>query len=119
MDSIYSNLNYTCSRMLNTPMKIRREVVYNILIEFGLPMELVRLIKMFLNEKKTSWPESTSELSDGATAACRRNLVSRGQRDRSLRPYSLFSRPELLLFLPSSSSIVLKNLSGPRSRPIT
>jgi len=25
----------------------RREVLYNILIEFGIPMKLVRLIKMF------------------------------------------------------------------------
>jgi hypothetical protein len=29
---------------------MRREVLYNILIEFGVPMELVRLIKMCLNE---------------------------------------------------------------------
>jgi hypothetical protein len=29
---------------------VRREVLYNILIEFGVPMKLVRLIKMFLNE---------------------------------------------------------------------
>jgi hypothetical protein len=29
---------------------IRREVLYNILIEFGIPMKLVRLIKMCLNE---------------------------------------------------------------------
>ena len=29
---------------------VRREVLYNILIEFGIPMKLVRLIKMFLNE---------------------------------------------------------------------
>jgi hypothetical protein len=28
---------------------VRREVLYNILIEFGVPMELVRLIKMCLN----------------------------------------------------------------------
>jgi len=28
----------------------RREVLYNILIEFGIPMKLVRLIKMYLNE---------------------------------------------------------------------
>jgi hypothetical protein len=28
---------------------VRREVLYNILIEFGVPMKLVRLIKMFLN----------------------------------------------------------------------
>jgi hypothetical protein len=29
---------------------VRRELVYNILIEFGIPMKLVRLIKMCLNE---------------------------------------------------------------------
>jgi hypothetical protein len=29
---------------------VRREVFYNILIEFGVPMNLVRLIKMCLNE---------------------------------------------------------------------
>jgi hypothetical protein len=27
----------------------RREVLYNILIEFGIPMKVVRLIKMYLN----------------------------------------------------------------------
>ena len=30
---------------------VRREVVYSILIEFGIPMKLVRLIKMCLNGK--------------------------------------------------------------------
>jgi hypothetical protein len=29
---------------------VGREVLYNILIEFGVPMKLVRLIKMCLNE---------------------------------------------------------------------
>jgi hypothetical protein len=29
---------------------VRSEVLYNILIEFGVPMKLVRLIQMFLNE---------------------------------------------------------------------
>jgi hypothetical protein len=29
---------------------VRREVLYNILIEFGVPVRLVRLIKMCLNE---------------------------------------------------------------------
>jgi hypothetical protein len=29
---------------------VRREVVYNILIEFGIPMKLVSLIEMCLNE---------------------------------------------------------------------
>ena len=30
---------------------VRREVLYNILIEFGIPMKLVRLLKICLNEK--------------------------------------------------------------------
>jgi hypothetical protein len=29
---------------------VRRAVLYNILIEFGIPLKLVRLIKMCLNE---------------------------------------------------------------------
>jgi hypothetical protein len=29
---------------------VKREVLYNILIEFGVPMNLLRLIKMCLNE---------------------------------------------------------------------
>jgi hypothetical protein len=29
---------------------VRKEVLYNILIEFGVPMKLIRLIKMYLNE---------------------------------------------------------------------
>jgi hypothetical protein len=41
--------------------------------------------------------------------------VPRGQRDGSLRPYSRFSRPEQLLFLSSSSSVVFTRLSGARS----
>jgi hypothetical protein len=45
--------------------------------------------------------------------------VSRGQRGATLRPYSRFPRSEPLLFLPSSSSVVLTRLSGPRSRPTT
>jgi hypothetical protein len=36
-----------------------------------------------------------------------------GLRDVSLRPYSRFSRPESLLFLPSGSSVVRTRLSGP------
>jgi hypothetical protein len=32
---------------------VRREVSYSILVEFGIPMKLVRLAKMCLNEKKS------------------------------------------------------------------
>jgi hypothetical protein len=45
--------------------------------------------------------------------------VWRGQRNGFPRPYSRFSRPEPLPFLPSRSSIVLTSLSGPSSRPTT
>jgi hypothetical protein len=31
-------------------VSVRKEVLYNILIEFGIPMKLVRLIKVCLNE---------------------------------------------------------------------
>jgi hypothetical protein len=34
----------------NTYESVRREVLYNILIVFGVPMKLVRLIKICLNE---------------------------------------------------------------------
>jgi hypothetical protein len=45
--------------------------------------------------------------------------VSRGQRNGSPQPYSQFSRPKLLFFLSSISSVVLTRLSGSRSRPTT
>jgi hypothetical protein len=35
---------------------VRREVLYNILLEFGVPMKLVRLIKMFLTETYSKVP---------------------------------------------------------------
>jgi hypothetical protein len=43
----------------------------------------------------------------------------RGQRGGSLWPWSRFSGLEPLHFFPSSSSVVLTRLSGPRSRPTT
>jgi hypothetical protein len=75
-------------------------------------------------KKLTPWPESAIELyrpSDRRLSAklVPTFVVSRGQRDESLRPYSRLSRPEPLLFHPCSSSIVLTRLSGPRSRQIT
>jgi hypothetical protein len=45
--------------------------------------------------------------------------VSRGQRNRSPRPYSRISRPESLQFFPSGSSVALTRLGGPRSKPTT
>jgi hypothetical protein len=34
---------------------VRREVLYNILIEFGVPLKLVRLIKMLYQDGGTCW----------------------------------------------------------------
>jgi hypothetical protein len=42
-----------------------------------------------------------------------------GERTTNVSSRLALSRPESLLFLPSSSSIVLKRLSGPRSGPTT
>jgi hypothetical protein len=77
--------------------------------------------------KQTPWSESASELYRPSDSRLWAKLVPtfadrgvpRGQRDGSLRPYSRVSRPEPLLFLPSSSSVLLTRLSGPRSRPTT
>jgi hypothetical protein len=75
----------------------------------------------------TPWPEPASELYRPSDRRLSTKLVptfcgwrvTHGQRDASLRPYSGISRPELLLFLSNSSSVVLTRLSEPRSRPIT
>jgi hypothetical protein len=70
----------------------------------------------------TPWPESESELDLPRDRLMSAKLVPiyaervpRAQCDGSL----WLSRPEPLLFLPSSSSIVLTRLSGPRPRPTT
>jgi hypothetical protein len=72
---------------------------------------------LLVSNKKTPWPESASELyrrSDHRLSAklvlIFAGRVPRGQSDGSLRPYSWFSRPEPLLFLSSSSSIVLTRI---------
>jgi hypothetical protein len=77
--------------------------------------------------KQTPWPESASEpyrpsdrhLSAKLVATCVDRVVTRSQLDGSPTAVISFSRPDPLLFLPSSSSIVLRKLSGPRSRPTT
>jgi hypothetical protein len=81
----------------------------------------------FPGSNKTPWPQSASELYRPSDRLLPAKLVTTfadiechvvGVTDL-LRPYSRFSRPEPQLFLPSSSSIVLTRLSGPRSRPTT
>jgi hypothetical protein len=47
------------------------------------------------------------------------SILARGQREGSLRPYSQLSRPKQLFLLPSSSSVVLTRLGGPRSKSNT
>jgi hypothetical protein len=73
----------------------------------------------------TLWPSPRVNYTDQAPASLSAKVVStfadRGCHVVSvtdpLRPYSRISTPEPLLFLPSSSTIVLARLSGPCSRP--
>jgi hypothetical protein len=53
---------------------VRREILYNILIEFGIAMKLVRLIKMCLNETYNTDHEG-KHLSD--TFSTRNGLIKR------------------------------------------
>jgi hypothetical protein len=50
MQSGYKEKLVECKETYDPHDSVRREVLYNILIEFGISMELVRLIKMCLNE---------------------------------------------------------------------
>jgi hypothetical protein len=61
------------------------------------------------------WPSLVGEV----TANFFGQRMLRGLRNGSAWLYSRLSRPEPLLFLSSSSSIVLMRLSGLRSRPST
>jgi hypothetical protein len=76
--------------------------------------------------QKPPWPESATKSYRPSHCRLSAKLVPTFADIRchvvsvtSLRPYSWFSRPDPLLFLPSSSSVALKRLSGPRSRPTT
>jgi hypothetical protein len=61
----------------------------------------------------TELPQLVGEVSDNFCGY----RVPRGQCDGTLWPYS--SKPGPLIFLSSSSSILLMRQSGPRSRPTT
>jgi hypothetical protein len=86
-----------------------------------------RIFTLIMNKQQTPWPEFSSELYRPSDCRLSAKLVptfvdrgvSRSQRDGSPRPYSRFSRPQPLLFLSSSSSIVFTRLSELRSRPTT
>jgi hypothetical protein len=85
----------------------------------------IHLITLEFIKKKTLWPEFASELYRPSDRRLSAKLiqtfadrgVSRSYREGSLLPYSWISRPKSLLFISSSSSIVLMRLSGQRSRP--
>jgi hypothetical protein len=62
----------------------------------------------------TGWPPLIDEVNSSFSG----QRVPRGQIDGSLWPYSRPSTPKPLLFLPSSSSIVLTRLSGTPPDPI-
>jgi hypothetical protein len=81
---------------------------------------MIVILRMMTNSVAfVAIPTERPPLVGEVSAKFRRYRVQRVQRDRSLRPYSRLSRPEQLLFLSRSSSIVLTKLSGPRSRPTT
>jgi hypothetical protein len=65
-------------------------------------------------QKQTPWPGSASELYQPSDRRLSEKIVPRGQRDGSPRPYSRLSRQEPVLFLSSSSPVVLTRLKGPR-----
>jgi hypothetical protein len=94
--------------------------VFHIRRRYAWPAELLPAFQedscsITKQNKKLRGLSPQANYTDRAIAACRRS----GQRNGSPWPYSRFSRPEPLIFLPSSSSIVLTRLSGPRSRPNT
>jgi hypothetical protein len=98
-------------------------------LSYGTVFPHTALITFLCNCKyiKTPWPESARELyrrrDRRLSAKWVPTFMDRGCHVVSLtdplRPYSRFFRPEPLLFLLSSSSIVLTRLSGPRTSPTT
>jgi hypothetical protein len=83
--------------------------------------------KIDTNKKNTPWSESASELYGPSDQRLSEKLVPTFAYKMChvvslTKPYDRIldiSRSEPLLFLPSSSSIELMRLSGPRSRPTT
>jgi hypothetical protein len=86
-------------------------------------LSISKQLLVYKTIKKSPCPESANELYRLSYHRLPAKLVStfadRGcHTDPNVRILG-FYRPEMLLFLPSSSSIVLTRLSGPRSRPTT
>jgi hypothetical protein len=61
--------------------------------------------------------ERPSLVGEVSTNVCGKR-IPRGQRDWSQRPYFRLTRPEPLLFLPSSSSVVLRGWVDPVPDPL-
>ena len=49
-NTVRQYINCICTDFKKAYDSVRREIFYNILIEFGIPVKLVRLIQMCLNE---------------------------------------------------------------------
>jgi hypothetical protein len=98
-----------------------RIVLYTIILLHITYLVMLVISHQTNKRKQTPWPESASELyrprdhhlSAKLLPTFADNVVPRGQRDGSLHPYSRISRPEPLLLLSSSSSIVLTRLWNP------
>jgi hypothetical protein len=94
---------------------------YNVLmrkVKTKVKMPKLKLNSVSLVRERTVPTERPAHFGEVSANFCGEK-VSRGQRDGSLLPYYRFSRPEPQLFLPSSSSMVLTRLSGPRSKLTT
>jgi hypothetical protein len=121
---------FLCTRLFCVLIIARNSVHHNLLdvpCIFHYEIACVTYFLLGLLKKQTiPLPKSTSELyrqSDRRLSPklmpTFEEMLPHDQRDGSLRPHSRFSRPEPLLFLSSSSFIILTSLSGPRSRPTT
>jgi hypothetical protein len=110
-----------------TCRKVRPTVLMNShFFIFTAQENLYTILRKILINKKAPWPECARELFRPSDRRLSAKLVPT-LADRGCNVVSVtdhygrnlgFSRPQPLLFLSSSSSIVLTRLSGPRSRPI-
>jgi hypothetical protein len=119
--STFCRLQHGC--VLAFDVLLQHDAMYcSLMVSSTLKMEAV----CSFEKKQLHGLSPRANYTDRATAACRRNDCQRFADRRCLvvsvtDPYGhiLGSRQEPLLFLSSSSSVVLTRLSGPRSRPTT